>query len=162
MNAMMLSEPDLPARQFIWPSGGIKKMEAQLARLEANVGHVQSDTTAIKEDLRRTNVRIDEITPRLEKIRDRIEVGNAALTSKIELSHSSLTRDVENLRKESTVRMDAIAGDITGLRESIAGLRESIAMVKELVTATKLWTLRLVVTVGVGGLYLIAHGFKWL
>ncbi len=116
MNAMMLSEPDLPARQFIWPSGGIRRWK-QLARLEANVGHVQRDTIAIKEDLRRTNVRIDEITPRLEKIRDRIEVGNAALTSKIELSHSSLTTDVENLRKESTVRMDAIAGDITGLRE---------------------------------------------
>ena len=58
-------------------------MEAEVARLEANVDHIQKDAAEIKEGLKYTNVRIDEVTPRLEKIRDRIDYVHGDLGSRI-------------------------------------------------------------------------------
>jgi chromosome segregation ATPase len=162
MNAMLLSERDPPARRLVWPRVGIKQMDAQLARLESDVGHIQNDTTDIKEDLRRTNVRIDALEPRLDKIRDKIDEADKHLGEKLDRSHREQTDDLESLRKETAGNIATLRGEIAAVRDMVITVKDTVAATQVMVASMKLWTLRLVVGAGCTILLVIAQAFKWI
>lgn len=62
-------------------------MEARIARLEATVGHIQSDVSEIKTDVRRLGDKIDDAN---RSLNDKIDDVNRSLGCKIDSVKDSL------------------------------------------------------------------------
>lgn len=87
--------------------------QARLARLEANVEHIQSDVADIKTDLRRTN--------------DKIEGLRQELTRNSEGARGDLTQKIEGVREELTQKIDGLRQDMYSLKVWALGLYIALA-----------------------------------
>jgi len=138
----------------------------QIAVLDANLSHVQRDVTEIKNDQRRAADKLDDMNGRLDTIRDKIDgVGNDsnrridAVADKVGAVRSDLTAHLENLRKEISADVHDLRTDLS---QKIETMRSELFSVKSSVSAAKVWTLGLQITIAASLLGVIAHGFKWL
>jgi len=138
----------------------------QIGVLDANLGHVQRDVTEIKNDQRRAAEKLDDMNGRLDTIRDKIDgVGTDcnrridAVADKVGAARSDLTAHLENLRKEISAEVNDLRTDLS---QKIDTMRGELFGVKTSVSAAKVWTLGLQITIAASLLGVIAHGFKWL
>jgi len=65
-------------------------MEERLARLEANVEHIQSDISEMKIDIRRLDTKIDAVKDAVNTLELKVERSLAGLELKMEKSFASL------------------------------------------------------------------------
>ena len=115
-----------------------EQVQAQIARLEANVSHIQTDVADIKVDLRRTNDKVDRL--------------REDLTQKIEGVREDLTQKIEGVRGDLTQKIEGVRVDLTG---KIDGVREDL-------TAMKIWALGMYLALAGSLLFVMAKGFKWI
>ena len=62
-------------------------MEARIARLESDVGHIGSDLTEVKQDVRDLRARVDQ---RFDEARDRLDALDLRLSNRINAVERSL------------------------------------------------------------------------
>jgi peptidoglycan hydrolase CwlO-like protein len=116
-------------------------MDERMARLEANVEHIQSDVTEIKGDLRQLSAKVDDLKDSMAS--SRVETITSIGSLRQEMRESGTSLREEN--RESVVSLR------TEMRESIASLKIGRAMDRVW------WLLMLAALLGV-----MARGFKWI
>jgi chromosome segregation ATPase len=155
-------------------------MDPQFAGVDAHIVHINNNIADIKTEQRRIDgkfdKKLDEMTPRLELLRDKIEASTAVVGRHVDDSCASLTKQVESVdgrvesvRKEMTAQVETARKDLNNTVENVRGelskriddLQRDVAVVKESVANVKFWAYRFFVTQTAGVLVIIAHGFKW-
>lgn len=116
-------------------------MEARIARLESDVGHMRSDLAEVKADVRILRDKMDVTGIRLS---ERIDNLGARLDDKIDKSNSSLG-----------ARIDELNAGLNGLNVRFDGVKDSI-------TAAKTQALLLYVALAGGMFGTMARGFGWI
>lgn len=58
--------------------------------------------------------------------------------------------------------VEHIQSDITDIKADVRSMREKIGDIKDAIASVKVWALLLYIGLGVGLLYAMARGFKWL
>jgi predicted nucleic acid-binding Zn-ribbon protein len=143
----------------------------------SDVGHIQTDTSDIKADLRRTNEKLDVLRDKVDQVggdlNKRTDAVRADLAGKID----GLSERTDNVRKEMTAKMDSVHADLTGkidglsertdkkideLGGRIDAVRGDLFIVKESIASLKVWALGLYVALAASLLLVMARGFKWL
>jgi chromosome segregation ATPase len=98
-------------------------MDAQAARLEAELGNVHTATQDIKSALERSADKLDATNSRLDVLRnelnERIDSVRAELTLRLDRVRDDLARNTDELRKELTLRMEAVRDELTRKIESV-------------------------------------------
>ena len=179
MNAMTTSKAQYSDRiQLIL--GGDNQMDPQFAGVDVHIAHINQDIADIKTEQRRIydkfDKKLDDVTPRLEVLRDKIETSTAVVSKHVNESFASLDEKVESVdgrvesaRKEMTAQVETARKDLNNTVENVRGeltrriddLQRDVAVVKESVANVKFWAYRFFVTQTTGVLVIIAHGFKW-
>jgi hypothetical protein len=155
-------------------------MDPQFAGVDAHIAHINQGIADIKTEQRRIDdkfdKKLDDVTPRLEVLRDKIETSTAVVSKHVDDSFASLARKVESadgrvesVRKEMTAQVETARKDLSNTVENVRGeltrriddLQRDVAVVKDSVANVKFWAYRFFVTQTAGVLVIIAHGFKW-
>ncbi len=114
---------------------GNRMMDPQAAgRLEAELGHVHSDTQEIKAGLIRSGDKLDATNQRLDVLRnelnERIDGVRSELTLRLDRVRDDLARNTDEVRKELTLRMEAVrdelARKIESVRDELTGKLDSV------------------------------------
>ena len=139
MNAVMRKREmaegtDMPANEN-------DSLGTQVVELRANVGHIQSDVTDIKTDLRTLR---KETGDRFEKVEQKLETFRKETGDRFDTS-----------RKETGDRFDKVEDRFEKVMQIINELRDSLA-------SAKIWALWLYVGLAGSLFYVLARGFKWL
>ena len=113
-------------------------MEERIAKLEANVEHIQSDVSDIKIDIRRLNDKVDGMDQRL--------------SAKIDAVDQRLSAKIDNLDRKLSDKIDAADQRQSARYDS---LRDSIS---KHVT----WAIGLYIGLAASLFAMIAHGFHWI
>jgi DNA anti-recombination protein RmuC len=161
MNAVMRKREmaegtDMPANEN-------DSLGTQVAELRANVGHIQSDVTDIKTDLRtlrkETGDRFEKVEQKLETFRketgDRFDTWRKETGDRFDTSRKETGDRFDTSRKETGDRFDKVEDRFEKVMQIINELRDSLA-------SAKIWALWLYVGLAGSLFYVLARGFKWL
>jgi chromosome segregation ATPase len=99
--------------------------------LEANLGHVQSDVSDIKNDQRRAGDKLDGMNGRLDVIRDKIDKTGGDANQRIDEVgekvigvRTDITAQLESVRKELGAEVAGLRKDLTA---DVAGVRKDLS-----------------------------------
>jgi chromosome segregation ATPase len=168
MNAVMRKREmaegtDMPANEN-------DSLGTQVAELRANVGHIQSDVTDIKTDLRtlrkETGDRFEKVEQKLEtfrketgdrfdKVEQKLETFGKETGDRFDTSRKETGDRFDTSRKETGDRFDKVGDRFEKVMQTINELRDSLA-------SAKIWALWLYVGLAGSLFYVLARGFKWL
>lgn len=70
-------------------------MEARIARLESDVGHIRTDMVDVKTDVRALRDKMDNMNTSLS---DRIDYVNKTLTTRIDVVNQTLTVKIDDVK----------------------------------------------------------------
>jgi chromosome segregation ATPase len=108
-------------------------LEDRLARLEANVEHIQKDVSEMKVDIRRLNDKVEGVD---HKLTAKIDDVDKKLTAKIDDVDKKLTAKIDDVDKKLTAKIDAVdhklAAKIDGVDQRLTGKVDSL---KDVVTS---------------------------
>ena len=167
----------LPALKFEMET----PVEERVARLEANVEHIQKDVSDIKIGIHRLGDKIDSVDQRLsakidgldEKLTAKIDGVDEKLTTKIDGVDQKLTAKIDGIDQKLTAKIDGVDQKLSGKVESVKDLVTNLAisMEKQFANVEKSlaalhaarafdrvwWLLMLGAMLGV-----MARAFKWI
>jgi chromosome segregation ATPase len=150
-------------------------VEARIARLESDVGHVRSSLSEL-------NVKVDKVREELNAKIDRV---NLQLAEKIESIRKELNARIDQVRDELNAKIDQVRGELRakidrvnaelGAKiddvwkeldakiESVAArLDARIGRLQEAFNAAMMWAILLYVALAAGMYATMARGFGWL
>jgi chromosome segregation ATPase len=138
-------------------------VEERVAILEANVGHIRSDISDMKVDLRRLNDKVDSVDQRLTA---KIDAVDAKLTAKIDAVDAKLTAKIDAVDAKLTAKIDAVdqrlSGKIDSLKDTVASLaitvERSFAALRIGRALDRVWWLLMSAAL----LGIMARAFKWI
>ena len=119
------------------PANEDNNLGLQVAVLRADMGHIQSDVTDIKADLRAFRKETGE---RFDKIDQKFESS----------------------RGETTQRFDKVDEKFESVRKEIGDVKKEVGEVKDILASAKVWALGLYFALGASLLYVLARALKWL
>jgi tetrahydromethanopterin S-methyltransferase subunit G len=180
MNAMTVAKTEFSDHIHVI-LGGDSEMDPQFAGIDAHIAHINQGIADIKTEQRRIDdkfdKKFDDMTPRLDVLRDKVETSTAAVSKRIDDTHASLTNRLEDagerlesVRKEVTAQIEDVRKDVSSRLENVRSeltlridhVYAEVGVVKESVAAIKFWALRFFVAQAAALLLIIAHGFRWL
>jgi len=149
-------------------------VEERVAILEANVGHIRSDISDMKVDLRRLNDKVDGVDQKLtakmdsvdQRLITRIDGVEQRLTAKIDAVDEKLTAKIDAVDAKLTAKIDAVdqrlSGKIDSLKDTVASLaltfERSFAALRIGRALDRVWWLLMSAAL----LGIMARAFKWI
>jgi phage shock protein A len=137
----------LPALQF----GLERPLEERVARLEANVEHIQKDVSDVKIDLRRLNDKIDSVDQKLSAKIDSVDQKLSAKIDSVKDSVAALAINMERSFANVEKRFTEFERRFTDFEKSFAALHSARAFDRVW------WLLMSGALLGV-----MARAFKWI
>ena len=135
MNAVVIKAYEFDERELM-PINEKDDLQVQVARLETNVQHIQSDVSDMKIDLRATNQRIDTLS---EKMDTRFDTAKEEMNKRFDKSDSRMDK--------ADARMDRIEEKLNGILVRLE--------------SCKAGALGLYAALAAALLGVMAKGFKW-
>ena len=125
------------------------QLGVRVARIESDVEYIKTQTGNLVVELRRTNDKIDGVRDELgNKIDKKVDEARNELGKRIE----GVDKKVDDVRSDLGKKVDDVRSD----------LGKKVDDVRNDIHSTKVWALRLYITLGGGLLALVAHAFKWI
>jgi len=123
-------------------------LEDRVARLEANVEHIQKDVSEMKVDIRRLNDKVEGVE---EKLTAKIDVVDHKLTVKIDGVDQRLTGKIDSLK-------DVVMSLAISMEKQYANIEKSFGALRTARAFDRVWYL--LMTGGILGI--MARAFKWI
>ena len=123
-------------------------LEERVARLEANVEHIQKDVADIKIDIRRLNDKMESVD---QKLSTKIESADQKLSAKIDSVDQKLSAKIDSVK-------DSVAALAINMEKSFANAEKSIAALHSARAFDRVWWLLMSGAL----LGVMARAFKWL
>jgi len=112
MNAMTVAKTEFSDHVHVILTGD-SEMDPQFAGVDAHIAHINQGIGDIKTEQRRIDdkfdKKFDDMTPRLEVLRDKIETSTAAVSKRIDDTHASLTERLEDAGE----RLESVRKEVT-------------------------------------------------
>jgi chromosome segregation ATPase len=123
-------------------------VEERVARLEANVDHIQKDVAETRIDIRRLNDKIDNVDQKL--------------SAKIDGVDQRLSAKIDNVEQKLSAKIDGVKDLVTALalnmEKSLANVEKSIAALHSARAFDRVWWLLMSGAL----LGVMARAFKWI
>ena len=123
-------------------------LEERVARLEANVDHIQKDVAETRIDIRRLNDKIDNVDQKL--------------SAKIDGVDQRLSAKIDNVEQKLSAKIDGVKDLVTALalnmEKSLANVEKSIAALHSARAFDRVWWLLMSGAL----LGVMARAFKWI
>jgi chromosome segregation ATPase len=125
-----------------------RPLEERVARLEANVEHIQTDIADMKIDIRRLSDKIDSVDQKL--------------TAKIDSVEQKLSAKIDSVDQKLTAKIDSVKDSVTilaiNVEKSFAHVEKSIASLHAARAFDRVWWLLMSGAL----LGVMARAFKWI
>ena len=134
-------------------------VEERVARLEANVDHIQKDVAETRIDIRRLNDKIDNVDQKLSAKTDGVD---QRLSAKIDGVDQRLSAKIDNVEQKLSAKIDGVKDLVTALainmEKSLANVEKSIAALHSARAFDRVWWLLMSGAL----LGVMARAFKWI
>jgi len=134
-------------------------LEERVARLEANVEHIQKDVADIKIDIRRLNDKMESVD---QKLSTKIESADQKLSAKIDSVDQKLSAKIDSVDQKLSAKIDSVKDSVAALainmEKSFANAEKSIAALHSARAFDRVWWLLMSGAL----LGVMARAFKWL
>jgi chromosome segregation ATPase len=141
-------------------------IEARLARLESDVGHIRSDLSEVKIDVRVLRDKIDLVdsraADRTEHATSNLEKSFDEFESRIGVRFDEFESRLGQRIDDSNTRLDGTNKRIDESNARIDRLEAKLDGVKDSLHSATIWALFLYVTLAAGMLTTIARAFRWI
>ena len=111
----------LPALKFEMET----PLEERVARLEANVEHIQKDVSDMKIDIRRLGDKIDSVD---QKLSAKIDGVDQRLSAKIDGVDQKLSAKIDGIDQKLSAKIDGIDQKLSAKTESVKDLVTNLAI----------------------------------
>jgi hypothetical protein len=123
-------------------------LEERVARLEANVEHIQKDVSDMKIDIRRLGEKIDTVD---QKLCAKIDGLDQKLTAKIDGTDQRLSGRIDSVK-------DAVTALAINMEKQFANVEKSLGVLHTARAFDRVWWLLMSAAL----LELMARAFKWI
>jgi chromosome segregation ATPase len=156
----------LPALKFEMET----PLEERVARLEANVEHIQKDVSDMKIDIRRLGDKIESVDQKLsakidgidQKLSAKIDGIDQKLSAKIDGIDQKLSAKIDGVDQKLSAKTDSVKDLVTALainmEKSFANVEKSIAAIHSARAFDRVWWLLMSGAL----LGVMARAFKWI
>jgi predicted RNase H-like nuclease (RuvC/YqgF family) len=138
-------------------------MEARIARLESDVGHLCLDVAEIKVDLRGLrnwlDVKLDKLVEQMDAKFDRLDTRLDKSVEQMDAKFDGLDAKLDKSVEQLDSKIDRLD---TKLDKSVEQLSVRIDAVKDALGSAKVWALMLYFTLAAGVFGTMARAFGWI